>query len=90
MTKTNRIGQRLTVDLIRWGDSGDTIAHLDGEDLHVLGGIPGEEAVVEIIRDRKGRVAAQVMQTLTESPDRRLPPCPYFGPCTGCQWQHVE
>ena len=90
MTKTNRIGQRLTVDLIRWGGSGDTIAHLDGEDLHVLGGIPGEEAVVEIIRDRKGRIAAQVVQTLSESPDRRVPPCPYFGPCTGCQWQHVE
>ena len=90
MTKTNRIGQRLTVDLKRWGGSGDTIAHLDGEEFHVLGGIPGEEAVVEIIRDRKGRIAAQVVQTLNESPDRRVPPCPYFGPCTGCQWQHVE
>ena len=90
MTKSNRIGQRITVDLQRWGDSGDTIAQVDGDDLHVLGGIPGEEAVVEIIRDRKGRVAAQVVQTLSESPGRRVPPCPYFGPCTGCQWQHVE
>ncbi len=90
MTKTNRIGRQFTVDLKRWGDSGETIAHVDSEELHVLGGIPGEEAIVEIVRDRKGRVAAQVVQALSESPDRRVPPCPYFGPCTGCQWQHVE
>ena len=90
MTKSNRIGQRLTVELDHWGDSGDTIAQVNGDDLHVLGGIPGEEAVVEIVRDRKGKVAAQVVQTLSESPDQRVPPCPYFGPCTGCQWQHIE
>ena len=90
MTKSNRIGQRLTVELDHWGDSGDTVAQVNGDDLHVLGGIPGEEAVVEIIRDRKGKIAAQVVQTLIESPDRRVPPCPYFGPCTGCQWQHIE
>ena len=78
------------MELDRWGDSGDAITLVDGEEFHVLGGIPGEEAVVEIIRDRKGKVAAQVVETLTGSPDRRAPPCPYFGPCTGCQWQHVE
>ena len=60
MTKSKRIGQRLTVELERWGDSGDTVALVDGEEFHVLGGIPGEEAVVEIIRDRKRKVAAQV------------------------------
>ena len=46
--------------------------------------------MVEIVRDRKGKVAAQVVQTLNGSRDRRDPPCPYFGPCTGCQWQHIE
>ena len=75
------------------GPLGDTCADHDGEKVNVFGGIPGEEVVARIIRYRRRRrryVFGQVTEVLKPSPYRVTAPCPYFGPCTGCQWQHIE
>ena len=77
------------------GPQGDTLAYLDGEQISVFGGIPGEEVVARVLRyrprrRRNRRVWAVVEEVLEASPHRVAPPCPYFGPCTGCQWQHIE
>ena len=75
------------------GSLGDTVARLDGEAVNVFGGIVGEEveATVHRYRRRKRRyVSAIVSRVLKPSPHRIAPPCPYFGPCSGCQWQHIE
>ena len=74
---------------------GDTLATYDGEVINVFGGIPGEEVEGRIIRYRRRRrrreqVSAIVTDVLEPSPHRVAPPCPYFGPCSGCQWQHIE
>ena len=72
---------------------GDTIAQLDGEPVNVFGGIPGERVVAQILRYRRRRVdkiSGIVTEVLEPSPHRVVPPCPYFGPCTGCQWQHID
>ena len=78
--------------LDRMGDLGDTIADLDGEQVNVFGGIPGERVLARIVRYRRRRVrvvSGIVVEALEPSPHRVAPPCPFFGPCTGCQWQHV-
>ena len=51
---------------------------------------PGERVRVRIERE-KGRVAwGEVDAIERPSPARVSPPCPVFGICGGCQWQHVE
>lgn len=77
------------------GPHGDTLAYLDGEQVNVFGGIPGEKVVGRIFRykprrKRNRRLSAIVTEVLEGSPYRIQPPCPYFGPCSGCQWQHIE
>ena len=82
---------RLTLG--RMGPVGDTLAAFEGREIQVFGGIPGEEVEARIVRNRRRRkrlVSAVVTDVLRPSPHRIAPPCPLFGPCTGCQWQHID
>jgi 23S rRNA (uracil1939-C5)-methyltransferase len=81
----------LTLD--RFGTLGDTVAEFEGREVSVFGGIPGERVVCRIVRYRRRRkavVSGIVTDVLEPSPHRIAPPCPYFGPCSGCQWQHID
>ena len=82
---------RLTLEAM--GPLGDTWARHNGERVNVFGGIPGEEIIARLIR-YKGRrrrpVSGIVTEVLKPSPHRVAPPCPYFGACSGCQWQHID
>ena len=80
----------LTLKLDGLGRLGEALAEVDGKPVYVFGGIPGETVVAEVIRERRGYFAAQVVEVLEASPDRVEAPCPYFGACTGCQFQHIS
>lgn len=82
-------GDRLAVTLGALDARGEIRGEYAGFPVLVEGGIPCELVEVEIIRRFPGHFAARVVSVRDASPDRVLPPCPYFGPCTGCQWQHV-
>lgn len=90
MTITVERGQRLPLVLEAMGRLGDTLAQHQGKPVFVIGGIPGEEVVAEVIRERRQYIAAQVVEVVTSSPHRVAAPCRYVGECTGCQWQHVS
>src|SRR5439155_26614862 len=50
---------------------------------------PGERVRARIERE-KGKVAWGELTAIERpGPDRVPPPCPLFGTCGGCQWQHV-
>ena len=80
----------LRLDLSGMGRLGEALAQVDGKPVYVFGGISGERVVAEVLRERRGYVAAQVVEVLEPSPDRVAAPCAYFGACTGCQWQHIR
>jgi len=82
--------QRVTLSLTDMAYEGHAIGRL--EDLVVFAeyGIPGEEVVVEIYRRHAGIASARVVEVLHASPDRVEAPCPYYGVCGGCHWQHIS
>ena len=71
---------------------GEATAVVDGIELRVPGGIPGERAAVKVTgRSRGGPVAWGRVTTLHDpSPARRDAPCALEGRCGGCGLQHIQ
>lgn len=66
------------------------MGHLpDGRVCFVPLTLPGERAVVRIVREKKSFVDAEVVRLTEASPDRVVPQCVIFGKCGGCAYQHV-
>jgi tRNA/tmRNA/rRNA uracil-C5-methylase (TrmA/RlmC/RlmD family) len=51
--------------------------------------LPGERVRARIFRNHKNYSEADLVTVLTPSPHRIAPPCPIFGRCGGCQYQHL-
>jgi 23S rRNA (uracil1939-C5)-methyltransferase len=68
---------------------GDTLGHHQGRTVLVPRVLPGEQAEVEERRTAKGVVHARPIRILSAAPERVEPPCPLFGRCGGCQYQHI-
>jgi len=50
--------------------------------------LPGETVEATVVEERKGYTRAALVEVLTPSTARITPPCPHFGVCGGCQYQH--
>ncbi len=78
----------VTPDLIAHG--GEAIARWEGKMVFVPYAIPGEEVRVRVVEEKARYARADLLEVLQPSPDRVAPPCPYFGVCGGCRWQHIN
>ena len=83
-------GAAISLDLMGMGRLGEALARWDDGWVFVFGGISGERVTAQIVRRRRRYLAARVRQVVEPSPYRVSPRCPYFGDCTGCQWQHID
>ena len=68
---------------------GEVLASLSGDSLPIPLAIPGETVEVEVREGKRGAKSATLTRVIHPSPHRVEPPCPHFGECGGCQWQHV-
>jgi 23S rRNA (uracil1939-C5)-methyltransferase len=79
----------ITIESLAYG--GDAVGRLDdGRTAFISGGCPGDTCTVEITEERDRYVKGRIVELLDPSPQRVSPPCPYFGACGGCTWQHVS
>jgi 23S rRNA (uracil1939-C5)-methyltransferase len=68
---------------------GQALGRHKGKVVFVPFAVPGETVRAHIIEDRKRWSRATLLGMLEPSPQRVDPPCPYFGECGGCHWQHI-
>jgi 23S rRNA (uracil1939-C5)-methyltransferase len=73
------------ITIEKLGSEGDGIGRLDGRPVYVAGALPGE-----LVRIAGDPAKPQLLEILDPSKDRRTPPCPYFGRCGGCTFQHAS
>ena len=52
--------------------------------------IPGEQVTYSIKDKARGILWGRVDEILTPSEHRIVPPCPYYGECGGCVFQHID
>jgi 23S rRNA (uracil1939-C5)-methyltransferase len=62
----------------------------DGRGTFVPLAAPGERVRARIEREKEKVAWAELVAIERPGPDRIAPPCPLFGTCGGCQWQHVS
>ncbi len=85
-----RIGQKLLLRITDMALDGDAIARHEGYVVFVPGAIPGEEVEAEVTASGRKYGRARLLRVISPSSHRVAPPCPYFGPCGGCAWQHIH
>jgi 23S rRNA (uracil1939-C5)-methyltransferase len=79
---------KLRIEKPVYGGSG--LARVDGKAVFVPLTLPGEEVEAVITQDKGGYAKAELRSVLEPSPARVEPPCPYFGGCGGCHYQHAN
>lgn len=77
----------LDIESLAFGGSG--VGRIDGKAVFVPLTAPGDHIRCRIVRDRKRYAEGEIEEIVAPSPLRRSPPCPVFGACGGCQWQHL-
>ncbi|MEA3345732.1 MAG: 23S rRNA (uracil(1939)-C(5))-methyltransferase RlmD [Chloroflexota bacterium] len=80
----------LELELSSMAHGGEALGRYEGKVVFVGYAIPGERVRVEVVEDHRRWSRARLLEVLEPSPHRVTPPCPYFGTCGGCQWQHIE
>ena len=73
------------IEIDRIGSEGDGMGLLQGRPVFVSGTLPGERVLAQ--GDGPG---LELVEILTRSPERQVPPCPHFGECGGCVLQHAS
>lgn len=68
---------------------GRGIGHHDGKAVFVPMTMPGDRVTCRVVKSKRRYAEAELSEIVVPAPLRREPPCPFFGSCGGCQWQHL-
>jgi len=68
---------------------GAFLARLEGKATFVPLTLPGEQARIRIVDEKRSYAAAEPEEIVSSSPSRVQPRCPHFGLCGGCSYQHT-
>jgi 23S rRNA (uracil1939-C5)-methyltransferase len=78
----------LAIDDVAFGGNG--VARHEGKAVFVPFTVDGERVSARIVREKKKFAEAELDAILAPSSFRVAAPCPYFGRCGGCQYQHIS
>ena len=74
----------------KWVYGGDALSRAGGKVVLTPFILPGETARVTPVQERTGLVKTNLVEVVEKSVHRVTPPCPYFGACGGCHYQHAD
>jgi len=78
------------VDIVGLTHDGEGVGRANGFTLFIHGALPGEKALVKVLKVKKQYGYAKLLRLLETSPDRVSAPCEIYKQCGGCQLQHMS
>lgn len=87
--------QEIELDLDRLALGGSALGRLSmdagpGLAVFVERGLPGQRVRARLEKRAKRHAVARLLEVLRPGEGQIPPPCPHFGECGGCMWQHLE
>jgi 23S rRNA (uracil1939-C5)-methyltransferase len=79
---------RLSIEKLVYG--GDGLGHAEGNTVFTPFVLPGEVVRAEVKSRKKKTVWAKALEVVEPAAARVKAPCPHFGICGGCNYQHIE
>jgi 23S rRNA (uracil1939-C5)-methyltransferase len=68
---------------------GEAVGRVGDRVAFIAYGLPGERVLAETLERKPRFLRGRVREVLEPAPERVPPPCPIFGTCGGCHWQHA-
>ncbi len=78
---------RLEIEKLVYGGQG--LARWNGKVVLAPFVLPGEKVLVEIEKESPGFLTGRLREVEAATEGRVAPPCPHYGRCGGCHYQHV-
>lgn len=78
----------VTIESVAFGGQG--VARADGLVIFVPFAAPADVLEIEIVGRKKRFARGRLTKVIEPSPWRTEPPCPYYGRCGGCSYQHID
>jgi 23S rRNA (uracil1939-C5)-methyltransferase len=69
---------------------GAFLARIDGKAVFVPLSLPGEQARVRLVEEKRSYATAEIEEISVQAAERIAPGCKHFGACGGCHYQHAD
>jgi 23S rRNA (uracil1939-C5)-methyltransferase len=76
------------IDTLAFGGNG--VCRINGKVCFVPFSCPGDEVRLAVTSEKRSYCVARIAELIVPSTFRVTSPCPVFGRCGGCSWQHIE
>ena len=77
----------IKIEKMAYGGHG--LGYYQGKVVFVPRSAPGDTVGIRVIKSKKSYDLAELIEVLSPSAYRTIPPCPYYSSCGGCQLQHI-
>lgn len=85
-----KAGEEINLIIDNMSSDGHGIARLDGQVVFVKGALPTEQCLVKLDQRKRKIWYGHLLELITSSSDRVIPPCVHYAKCGGCDIQHLS
>ena len=66
------------------------MAYFHGKACFVPWAAPGDDVSLRLVKEKRSHLEAEIQEVRRPAECRVVAPCPVFGRCGGCDWQHID